>query len=301
MNRSVVLALVRDAMLDALAVLAPVSCAGCGAPDRALCDECRLALRPQLGQYFLRDGTRVVAALAYSGVPRRMILALKEQGRTDAARPLAAPLAYAIAAALDHAALDHPVRDDVARDHAPRDHGAADHAARDDAARAQAPGAAGPFEIVTIPTSRSSYRRRGYDPVALLVRRMGIDVERRVLVHTRQPERQKTLDRQARSANLVGSLRASHSLSARRFVIVDDVMTTGATLEEAARAIRSAGGEVVGAATLAHTAKLFGDSRVNLSRLEQHLGEQLVTSTASRSTVSKRGAQDRLVPRAARR
>ena len=130
---------------------------------------------------------------------------------------------------------------------------------------------------------------------------MGIDAERRVLVHTRQPERQKTLDRQARSANLVGSLRASHSLSARRFVIVDDVMTTGATLEEAARAIRSAGGEVVGAATLAHTAKLFGDSRVNLSRLEQHLGEQLVTSTASRSTVSKRGAQDRLVPRAARR
>ena len=296
MNRSVVLALVRDAMLDALAVLAPVSCAGCGAPDRALCDECRLALRPQLGQYFLRDGTRVVAALAYSGVPRRVILALKEQGRTDAARPLAAPLAYAIAAALDYAALDHAARDDAARDHA-----ALDHATPDQAARAQAPGAAGPFEIVTIPTSRSSYRRRGYDPVALLVRRMGIDVERRVLVHTRQPERQKTLDRQARSANLVGSLRASHSLSARRFVIVDDVMTTGATLEEAARAIRSAGGEVVGAATLAHTAKLFGDSRVNLSRLEQHLGEQLVTSTASRSTVSKRGAQDRLVPRAARR
>ncbi|RII93774.1 ComF family protein, partial [Clavibacter michiganensis] len=35
---------VRDALLDALAVVAPVTCAGCGAPDRAVCPACRVAI-----------------------------------------------------------------------------------------------------------------------------------------------------------------------------------------------------------------------------------------------------------------
>lgn len=84
----------RDALLDALAVLLPVECAGCGADDRALCDECGAALAADVS---CRDvgGLRVWSGLRYDGVARSVVLALKRDGRTDAARALAPALAAA--------------------------------------------------------------------------------------------------------------------------------------------------------------------------------------------------------------
>jgi predicted amidophosphoribosyltransferase len=64
---------------------------------------------------------------------------------------------------------------------------------------------------------------------------------------------QKSLAAGERAANREGYLRATRPLNGRRFVVVDDVQTTGATLAEAARAVRAAGGEVVAVATLAYT------------------------------------------------
>lgn len=203
-----------DALLDALAVVLPVACAGCGADDRALCPACRSVLVPSAITTTLGDGLEVASALRYEHVARRVILALKEQGRTDVAKPLAGALAAAITAATH-----------------------------------------GEVEIVTVPPSRSAYRRRGYDPVQLLLRRVGVPRIERVLERVRRTDRQKTLGREAREQNLVGSLRARHPLAGRRFLIVDDVLTTGATLEEAARAVRAGGGIVVSAATLAFTPK----------------------------------------------
>ena len=194
----------------------PVDCAGCGAPDRALCPACRGELAPAPERHRLPDGTPAVSALDYSGAARQVILAFKERGRTDVARALAAPLA----AALEHAAAG-----------------------------------LGSLELAPIPTSRASYRRRGYDPVALLVRRSGFRGSS-ILQHSRTTLAQKALGVESRSRNLAWSLRARQPLQGRRFILVDDVMTTGATLAEAARAIREAGGEVVAAATVAHTARL---------------------------------------------
>lgn len=211
---------IRSALLDAWAVFMPVSCAGCGADDRSLCADCHASLQPALEHHLLSDGTRVVAALDYGGTVRHAILAFKEQGRTDAARALAVPLAAALVEALTLAV-------------------------------------GSTAELVTVPTSRESYRRRGYDPVGLLARRAGFAPVNRVLMRTRESGHQKELDREARALNLSGSLGAKHPLGGRRFVVVDDVMTTGATLIETARAIRAGGGEVVSAAVLAHTAKLF--------------------------------------------
>lgn len=205
---------IRTALLDALAVLSPVDCAGCGAPDRSLCDHCRAALEAAVTPRSLSDGSTVFTALRYEGVVRRTLLALKESGRTDVAGPLSVPFAAAVS-------------------------------------RAAQPGA----EILVVPTSSAAWRRRGYDPVALLARRAGIRPAR-VLRRARTTASQKTLGASDREVNLRSSMVSRGALTGRRFVLVDDIVTTGATLTEAARAITAAGGEVVGRAALAFTPRL---------------------------------------------
>jgi predicted amidophosphoribosyltransferase len=204
------------AILDALAALSPIECAGCGDPDRSLCASCRAELEPAVTPRTLADGSIVFTALRYEGAVRQALLALKESGRTDVAKPLGASLAAALA-------------------------------------RAVGPG----VELAAVPTSRAAWRRRGYDPVTLLTRKAGYDLAR-VLVHRGGTASQKTLGVAGRAVNLHRSMSARRSLAGRRFVLVDDVLTTGATLSEAIRAVREAGGEVMGGAALAFTPRLYG-------------------------------------------
>ncbi|HEV7949373.1 MAG TPA: phosphoribosyltransferase family protein [Glaciihabitans sp.] len=202
-----------NALLDALAVVLPISCAGCGAPDRSICSGCLRQLVARPTQHTLPSGLLVTTALDYTGPARQAILALKENNRTDAVSALAAPL---------RTLLMPLVLPDI--------------------------------ELVAVPTSRSAWRRRGYDPVALLCRRAGFPTHR-VLTHRRRTRSQKSLGEEERALNLHCSMAARSPLTGRRFLLVDDVLTTGATLLEAARAINAANGEVVGAAALCFTAR----------------------------------------------
>jgi len=72
---------------------------------------------------------------------------------------------------------------------------------------------------------------------------------------------QNSLGIDQRAANRAGSRRARRSIDELRVVIVDDVVPTGATLDEAARAVRAAGGEVDHAVTLAATPRYFEPRR----------------------------------------
>jgi predicted amidophosphoribosyltransferase len=76
-----------------------------------------------------------------------------------------------------------------------------------------------------------------------------------VLRQTRRVADQSTLTATERLANLAGALTASRpaSVRGRRLLIVDDVITTGATLAEAARALRAAGADVLAVAVVAAT------------------------------------------------
>ena len=215
-------AALREAALDALALLLPVECAGCGTPDRAVCATCLAALHPEPSSRRLPDGTPVFSGLDYDGVPRAVILAFKEQGRAGLARVLAPALAAAVIEAgetLDLAGV----------------------------------------EVVAVPGSRRARRRRGFDPVPALVSRAGLS-RARVFAPARPHTAQKTLSIEQRSANLDGVFVVSAAVAGRRFLLVDDVVTTGATLAAAAAALRSAGAEVVAAAVVASTPKLFGPS-----------------------------------------
>src|SRR4051812_27211706 len=213
---------VREAALDALALLLPVECAGCGLPDRAVCADCRAALRPEPSGRRLPDGTPVFSGLDYEGAVRQVILAFKEQGRAELARALAPALGAAVVEAGDTIDLS---------------------------------GA----EVVAVPGSRRARRRRGFDPVAALVARAGLD-RARVFAPARPHAAQKTLSIEERARNLDGVFEVTAPVAGRRFLLVDDVVTTGATLAAAASVLRSAGGEVVAAAVVASTPKLFGSS-----------------------------------------
>ena len=228
----------RRAVLDAWAVLLPTACSGCGVPDSALCAACRARLAPAV-RVTERGGLRVWAGLDYAGVPRRVIASFKDGGRTDAAAALAPPLLAAVVAALaavePHGAVES--------------RGAVDPRGALEPARGRHPDAG--IHLVTIPSSRRAWRARGFLPVDLLLRRAGLAPSR--VLTSRETADQVGLDRAARARNRDGSLRAVRPLTGVRCLLVDDIVTTGATVLEARRAILAAGGEVVGVAALAET------------------------------------------------
>ncbi|MFT4030522.1 MAG: phosphoribosyltransferase family protein [Protaetiibacter sp.] len=212
----------REALLDALAIVLPVACAGCGAEGRELCAACRARLAPAPVRTSAPGGLPVHAGAPYREHVRRVLLACKE-GRTA----LAAPLAELLAAAIADAAPDAGV------------------------------------ELCVVPSTRAAFRLRGFDPARLVLARVGRR-DARVLRPARPHRAQKGLGRDERRANLRGAHRARARLDGRCFLLVDDVVTTGATLAEAARAVRAAGGEVVGAVVVAATPLRSAGSRTRI-------------------------------------
>ena len=172
------------------------------------------ALRPAPSQRLVGSPSLpVVSGLAYDGVARAVLLAFKNDGRTEHGPPLAAALLAALAVAVQ------PL------DAVP--------------------------ELVPMPSTIRSSRDRGYDPVRVVLRRAGLPY-RRLLRLQRRGADQRELGRAERQANAAGSMRSVPAAGVR-VLLVDDVVTTGATLLEAARAVRAAGGTVLGAVTVAST------------------------------------------------
>ncbi|MBH0053605.1 ComF family protein [Salinibacterium sp. SWN139] len=213
-------ALVRDALRDALALILPVECAGCQRHDRALCGECARSLVAHTSIHSTPQHLRVYAALRYEDRVRRVLLAFKNHHRTDIARPLSGALLAALRRALSESAT--------------------------------VGGLSGPIEIVAVPSSTKAFRTRGYHPVQLVLKAAGIRHARALRV-AQKTRSQKLLSAEERAANVKGAFIAVRSLAGTRVIIVDDVLTTGATLDEAARAISAAGGTVIAAATIGFT------------------------------------------------
>jgi predicted amidophosphoribosyltransferase len=217
-------------------LILPVECAGCGESRSrsalpGLCTLCALSLSgPPLPAQLPRAGHGITAMppvhalAAYLDPVPEIIIAQKEHGRLDLARPLGQELARA--------------------------------------AEAAAAGA-DPLWLVPVPSSRSATVRRGQDPMLRMARVAAARLRASgraaavlpALTHRRKVADQAGLGRRARAENLAGALavRASSArlLAERPVVLVDDVVTSGATLAEAARALRAAGNAPVGAAVLA--------------------------------------------------
>jgi len=109
--------------------------------------------------------------------------------------------------------------------------------------------------LVPIPLARERERERGFNQAALVAERvargLGAPLRERWLARTRATAPQTELDAVERRANVRGAFVASTAAAGADVVLVDDVLTTGATAGECARALRAAGAASVGLLTVA--------------------------------------------------
>ena len=112
-----------------------------------------------------------------------------------------------------------------------------------------------PDALVPVPLARARARERGFNQAELLAERvadkLGVRVRPRWLVRLRATAAQTELSATDRQVNVAGAFAAAPAVRDRHVVVVDDVMTTGATAAECARALRRAGARRVGVLAVA--------------------------------------------------
>jgi ComF family protein len=114
--------------------------------------------------------------------------------------------------------------------------------------------------VVPVPLHRARKRERGYNQAALLAARvaggLGAELNERALTRTRATLAQTDLSAAERPANVRGAFAVDDTtaLAGRHAALVDDVLTTGATVAECARVVLDAGAESVGVLTVARVA-----------------------------------------------
>ncbi len=207
-------------MLD---LVLPLQCGGCGAPATRWCAACAAVLDvaaddPHVVTPRLDPGVPVFGLGRYAGPRRQAIVALKEHGRRDLVAPLARALALGI-----HRLTDWGV-------------------------------VATPLVVVPAPTRRLAARRRGGDPVARIAAAAtaaapGVGVV--AALRTAGLVRDSVgLSTDARERNIAGRVRLT-ARPAAEVLVVDDVVTTGATAREAVRVLGGGGVRVAAVLALA--------------------------------------------------
>ncbi|MFV0494040.1 ComF family protein [Mycobacterium sp.] len=202
----------------------PLECGGCGAPSVRWCAACDrelwvspghpLVLRPRVD-----PGVPVFALGRYCGTRRQAILALKERGRGDLVGPLARALAVGVHRLLSWGMAETPLT------------------------------------VVPAPTRRWAARKRGGDPVARMVSAAvaghpGIGVAQ--VLRLRGFVRDSVgLGTSARQRNLAGAIVLRGDRPRGEVLLVDDVVTTGATASESVRVLRHGGVRVTAVLAIA--------------------------------------------------
>jgi predicted amidophosphoribosyltransferase len=207
-----------------LDLVLPLQCGGCGVPSVRWCDACARELtvppdKPHVVGLRVDPQVPVFALGRYSGARRQAILALKEHGRGDLVVPLARTLAVGIHRLLSWGMVDTPLT------------------------------------VVPAPTRRSAARRRGGDPVTRMARVAVAnhpDITVTAALRMRALARDSVgLDTSARQRNIAGRVLLCGQRPRSEVLIVDDIVTTGATARESVRVLQAAGVRVAAVLALA--------------------------------------------------
>jgi len=208
-------------MLD---LILPLECGGCGVPSTHWCEACAAELSVAAHQPHVvnprTDPLVPVFALGrYAGARRHAILAVKERGRRDLLAPLAHPLATGLHRLLTWGVVETPLT------------------------------------VVPAPTRRWAARRRGGDPVTRLARAAvaghpDIAVAQCLRV-TPLARDSAGLTSSARERNIAGRVLMRGRRPDTEVLLVDDIVTTGATARESVRVLRGAGVRVAAVLTIA--------------------------------------------------
>ena len=209
------------------------ACHGCAEPSWGVCGRCRTAVLSHGCQPTHPDpcppGFPVTVTTApYDPIMRQLISAHKEHGALTLTPFLAGRLSAAISALLQ---LTPEYREGIV--------------------------------LVPVPSTAAAVRERGYDATLAMARRAArilrptLAVRTRRLLRQARPVRdQAGLGADQRAANLRGAFRAVGASSGLAVILVDDVVTTGSSLTEGARALRCGGYRMLGAATVAATQRI---------------------------------------------
>jgi predicted amidophosphoribosyltransferase len=207
-----------------LDLVLPLECGGCGAPSTRWCEACarELGVRPDEPHLItprLDAGVPVFSLGRYAGSRRDVIVAVKEHGRADLIVPLAGALGCGLTNMLKWGVVGTPLT------------------------------------IVPAPTRRLAARRRGGDPVtrmALAATTERSDIEVVQALRMRALARDSVgLSSAARQRNVAGRVRLRKPVTGEALV-VDDIVTTGATARESVRTLQTSGVPVVAVLAVAH-------------------------------------------------
>ena len=195
-------------------IIFPSRCLGCGQLGLEICSLCRKNWHPHIYRQWSQHLPTfpIYSAVTYSPIAGKVLLAAKENNLVIADQLIYKALGHSLTFALREIGGDF---------------------------------------LIPIPSRRSVARSRGRQFIAALTHQLRAETGLPAyenLEHIRRVRDQSSLDAKSRFHNLDGSMKSLNFLSGKA-IVVDDLVTTGATLQEAMRALRDRGIEVAAAVT----------------------------------------------------
>jgi predicted amidophosphoribosyltransferase len=205
-------------------IIFPSRCIGCSRLGISICSECRKQWHPHFYQRAINFNGEifpVFSAIQYSPIASRVLLSAKES-QLKAADQLIVN------------GIVHPLKLFINR--------------------------YGPATLISIPSRKSANRKRGRNFLQEITAAVALEVDlpyQSPLTHIRKVRDQSQLNLVDRSENISGAFSVSPDFMSQicagntgpKIIVIDDLITTGATLAEAIRALRTAGFTVLGAVT----------------------------------------------------
>jgi predicted amidophosphoribosyltransferase len=205
-------------------ILFPSRCIGCSSLGISICSACRLNWHPHIYKreiLVLGSTYPVLSAVQYSPIASRVLLSAKESQISAADLLISKGLKHSLQYFINHY---------------------------------------GSGTLISVPSRKSATRKRGRDFLKEITSSLATEMKLPAafpLSHRRKVRDQSQLNIEERSQNISGAFEVSTQFAARnsqgniapKLIVIDDLITTGATLTEAIRALRTAGSTVLGAVT----------------------------------------------------